>query len=222
MSEANDPAKTLSPETLVSGQRVRLLAMETLKSKWTTTVVGSRVGRYVILEVPKVNSLPVLFEDDSPWSVNYIRHGRVFNFQSRVLASIARPFPLVFLSWPAKVEVANLRNEKRYPVNIPFIVERAGDDEGEAGPFRAKGLLLDLSWGGGLAATSAELPDGPLKVNLWLDENNSIEGLLVEKRGGRSQQGTFYTGLSFTANKSEVMDRLGELIQDIESIPLRL
>jgi c-di-GMP-binding flagellar brake protein YcgR len=219
MSELNDSAKILTPEVLISGQRVRLLAVETLKSKWTTTIVGSRQGRYLILEVPRVNSLPVLFEDNSPWSVNFIRQGRIYNFVSRVLSTIARPVPLVFLSYPDKVEVANLRTEKRYPVNIPFTVAGAAET---ASAFQAKGLLLDLSWGGGLAASSVELPDGPLSVSLWLDDSSAVNGLVAEKRGSRSQQGTFYTGLSFLSSKSEVMDRLGELIQDIENIPLRL
>ena len=210
---------SLTPEVLASGQRVRLLAMETLKSKWTSTIVGSRKGRYIILEAPRINSLPVIFEDNSPWSINFIRHGRVYNFESLVLASVARPFPLVFFSFPLKVEVANLRTEKRYPVNIPFTVAKAQDD---SPAFMAKGLILDLSMGGGLAASSVELPDGPLKVSLWIGEESAIDGLLVEKRGSRSQLGTFYTGLSFTGNKPEVMDMLGELINDIESIPLRL
>jgi c-di-GMP-binding flagellar brake protein YcgR len=220
MSENTEPGLlVLTPEILLSGQRVRLLAMETLKSKWTTVIVGSRKGRYLVLEVPRVNGLPVLFEDNSPWSVNFIRQGRIYNFDSRVTATIARPFPLVFLTWPDIVETANLRTEKRYPVNIPFIVEGTRDSDP---PFQAKGLLLDLSWGGGLAASSVELPEGPLRISLWLDDNNSIDGLMAERKGSRGQQGTYYTGLSFLPNKSEVMDRLGELIEDIENIPLRL
>jgi c-di-GMP-binding flagellar brake protein YcgR len=219
MTEASKPDTVLTAEILLTGQRVRLLAMETVKSKWTTTIVGSRRGRYIILEAPRINSLPVIFEDNSPWSVNFIRQGRVYNFESQVLASIARPYPLVFFSFPTRVEVANLRTERRYPVNIPFTVEGASRD----GPdFQAKGLLLDLSWGGGLAASSVELPEGLLTLDLFLSDESTIAGLMAEKRGGRSQQGTFYTGLSFVANKPEVMDRLGELISDIESVPLRL
>jgi hypothetical protein len=193
--------------------------MESVKSKWTTILVGSRKGRYIIFEIPRVNSLPVLFEDNSLWSINFIRQGNIYNFSSRVLTSINRPIPLVFFAFPDTVEVANLRNEKRYPVNIPFIAQSY---EADMEPFRTKGLLLDLSWGGGLAASSVELPNGPLKVSLYLDETISIDGLLMEKKGSRNQQGTFYTGLSFLPNQATVMDRLGEFIQDIENIPLRL
>jgi c-di-GMP-binding flagellar brake protein YcgR len=219
MSEPSDPSRLLTPEILTSGQRVRLLAMETIKSKWTTTIVGMRKGRFIILDVPKVNNLPVLFEDNSHWSVNFIRQGSVFSFESRVLSSLARPVPLVFFTFPDAVEVANLRTEKRYPVSIPFSAGRARQGDP---PFQAKGLLLDLSMGGGLAASAMELPDGPLAVSLWLDDTSAIDGLVAEKRGSRSQQGTYYTGLSFLPNRGEVMDRLGELIQDIENIPLRL
>jgi c-di-GMP-binding flagellar brake protein YcgR len=219
INDQNEPAKILTPEILVSGQRVRLLAMETLKSKWTSTIVGSRQGKYLVLESPRVNSLPVIFEDDSLWSINFIRQGRIFNFESRVLSSIARPYPLVFFSFPLRVEMANLRVDKRYPVNIPFIAERVQEADP---PFQAKGLLLDISWGGGLAATVVELPDDHLKLSLFVGDAASIEGLVVEKRGSRSQSGTFYTGLSFAVNKPEIMDLLGELISDFESTPLRI
>ncbi|MDR1109618.1 MAG: flagellar brake protein [Deltaproteobacteria bacterium] len=212
--------QTFSAEALVPGQRVRLLALETTKSKWTSVLIGCRPGRYLVIEVPRVNGLPIVLEERSQWSINFINRGQIYYFSSEIIASISRPFALAFLSWPAKVEISNLRTDKRYPVNIPVTMHQA---EGSC-EIVAKGLLLDLSWGGCLAASTVELPDQmPLAMTMYLDSNNIIEGLLVEKKGSRIQQGTFYTGLSFmTTNKSEIMDRLTEFLSDIESIPLRL
>jgi c-di-GMP-binding flagellar brake protein YcgR len=209
----------LSPEALFPGQRIRLLAMGTIKSKWTTVLIGSRPGRYIIIEIPKVNGLPVIFDQGSKWSVNFITRGQIFIFPCEMIANISRPFSLAFMSWPLVVEVSNLRTDKRYPVNIPVTFTTNEDNT-----VVAKGLLLDLSWGGCLAASTVELPEQTLlKMNMYLESNNAIEGLIVEKKGSRNQQGTFYTGLSFiSTNKNEVTERLAEFLSDIESMPLRL
>jgi c-di-GMP-binding flagellar brake protein YcgR len=183
-------------------------------------LIGCRPGRYLIVDVPKVNGLPVVLDEGSNWSVNFITRGQIFIFPSKIITTINRPFSLAFLSWPSTVEVSNLRTDKRYPVNIPVTFSSS---EGKRDVL-AKGLLLDLSWGGCLAASTVELPEQTIfNMNMYLDSNNAIEGLVVEKKGSRNQQGTFYTGLSFVAsNKVEVTDRLTEFLTDIESMPLRL
>jgi c-di-GMP-binding flagellar brake protein YcgR len=211
---------SLSPEVLVCGLRIRILAMETTKSRWNTVLIGARPGRYLIFDMPKVNNMPVKLDEGSRWAVNFITHGQIFTFHSEVVGSCYRPFPLVFFSYPDSIEISNLRNDKRYPVNIPVTVETLGDSP----ELVSKGLILDLSWGGCLAASTVEIPDNIiLNMTMYLDNTTTIQGLLVEKKSSRSKQGTHYTGFSFPASNSvEVMDRLGEFIQEIESIPLRL
>ncbi|MDR0355700.1 MAG: flagellar brake protein [Deltaproteobacteria bacterium] len=216
----SDGSVIFSADTLTPGQRVRLLAMESIKSKWSTVLIGSRPQRYIVLEVPKINGLPIVLDEQSQWSVTFINKGQIFSFPSNIISTINRPFPLAFLSWPENVSISNLRTDKRYPVNIPITFSRL---EGAKEPI-AKGLLLDLSWGGCLAATTMDIPEEEsLSLNLYLDNDTVIEGLLVEKKGGRNQQGTFYTGLSFLpSNKVEVTDRLGDFLNEIENMPLRL
>ncbi|MDR2352050.1 MAG: flagellar brake protein [Deltaproteobacteria bacterium] len=211
---------TLSPDILISGLRIRILAMETTKSKWNTILVGSRPGRFLVLDMPKANNMPVKLDDGSRWVVNFISHGQIFTFNSEVIGSSYRPFPLVFFSFPSTIEISNLRNDKRYPVNIPVTLESLH----KPGDFMAKGLMLDLSWGGCLAASTVDIPmEVPLRMTLYLDNTSTVEGLEVEKKSCRNKQGTFYTGFSFlSTNSVEVTDRIGELIHEIESIPLRI
>jgi c-di-GMP-binding flagellar brake protein YcgR len=216
----NEAKPSLSPDVLACGLRIRIMAMETTKSRWNTVLMGAKPGRYLILDMPKANNMPVRLDDGSRWAVNFITHGQIFAFNSEVIGSCYRPFPLVFFSYPEAIEVSNLRNDKRYPVNIPVTLET----ESEPPQFVAKGLLLDLSWGGCLTASTAAMPsDTPLRMTMYMDGSNVINGLKVEIKSCRNQQGTYYTGFSFLpSNPVSVTDRLGEFLSEIESIPLRL
>jgi hypothetical protein len=126
----------------------------------------------LIIEVPRVKGLPVVLDEGSSLSINFITRGQIFIFPSEIISTISRPFALAFISWP----------------------------------------------------TTVELPErNLLTMTMYLDSNHTIDGLIVEKKGSRNQQGTFYTGLSFvSSNKVEVTDRLTEFLSDIESMPLRL
>jgi c-di-GMP-binding flagellar brake protein YcgR len=210
------------PDSLAPGLKVRLLAMETTKSKWDTIYIGSKPKRYLILEQPRINGLPIKFDDNSKWSINFINNGQIFNFRCEVIGTCSRPVPLLFLSYPDSVETANLRNNKRYPVRIPMTVEAAAE-EGPEEPL-AKGLILDLSLGGCLAATTADLPpERTLLVTLYFDDKKIINGVKMEKKSGRRVMGTFYSGLSFLpTNSPEVNNQVTDIINDIENIPLRL
>jgi c-di-GMP-binding flagellar brake protein YcgR len=217
----SEEAIPLSPEFLISGLRIRILAMETTKSKWNTMLIGARPGRFLIFDMPKVNNMPVRLDDGSRWAVNFISNGQIFTFYSEVVGSSYRPFPIVFFSYPDSVEISNLRNDKRYPVNIPVTIETS---QGAQQQPLTKGLVLDLSWGGCLAASTVAVPaDVPLFMTIYLDNSTRIDGIQVEKKSCRNKQGTYYTGFSFLpSNPVAVTDRIGELITEIESIPLRI
>jgi c-di-GMP-binding flagellar brake protein YcgR len=218
MTESNIP---LSPDILICGLRIRILAMETTKSKWNTMLIGARPGRFLIFDMPRANNMPVKLDDGSRWAVNFISHGQIFTFYSEVIGSSYRPFPVVFFSYPDSIEISNLRNDKRYPVNIPVTIETTTDTPPK---LVTKGLVLDLSWGGCLAASTVAVPaDIVLAMTIYLDNSNTIEGIMVEKKSCRNKQGTYYTGFSFLpSNPVKVTDRIGELITEIESMPLRI
>lgn len=83
------------------------------------------------------------------WSANFIRRGVLYNFETEVLGHTWRPAPLMFLCYPAEVQVVNLCSEKRYPVQIPLVVEiirpsavaEDGGDGTDRGASSAKNLI---------------------------------------------------------------------------------
>lgn len=223
--------KPLSPDTLICGSSIRLLALETTKSKWTTTLIGSRPGRYLIVEMPKLAGGPVKLDDGTRWAANFISKGSVYSFNTEVLGYTYRLVPLLFLSYPHEVEVSNLRTEKRYPVNIPIvftITDVPPAPEGTEPPPKPDGalkaLVVDISEGGFMMACSLPLvPDTNIEASFYLPKDETIEGIKATVRACRGKPGSCVLGLAYTqSNGPEVMGRLNDLISNIENMPLRL
>lgn len=223
--------KTLPPDALICGSSIRLLALETTKSKWTTTFIGSRPGRYLIVDMPKLAGAPVKLDDGTRWAANFISRGAVYSFNTEVLGYTYRLVPLLFLSYPKDVEVANLRTEKRYPVNIPVVFTITGIPPAEEGAEPAappegalKALGVDISEGGFMMACPLPLPlDTTIEATLYLPKGEPIDGVKATVRACRGKPGGCFIGLAYDqSNQPEVMDRLNALISNIENMPLRL
>lgn len=221
----------LSPEQLICGLRIRLLALETTKSKWSTVLVGARPGRYLIVEMPTVAGCPMKLDIDSRWAVNFINNGMVYSFNSEVIGYTYRMVPLLFLQYPQTVEVASLRTMKRYPVNIPAILNVAGTSD-EPNPDHAplkvgdefKALMVDISEGGCLVATTAYLhPGSILRLTLFLPKGGPIKDVFAEVKTCRSQSMAHYAGLSFSkVTMPESSNLVTDLINSLENSPLRI
>ena len=223
--------KQLPADVLVSGVTIRLLAMETTKSKWTTTLIGSRPGRYLIVEMPKMGGAPVKLDEGTRWAVNFISKGTVFSFTSEIIGYTYRMVPLLFLSWPQDLQIANLRNEKRYPVNIPATVKiinppaTSGDDERNNLPeSEITSLVVDISEGGFLMISPDPLPqETTVETAFHLPQGEPIAGLQAVVRTCRGKPGGYLIGLSLApSNPPEAGTRLGNFNNNLENIPLRL
>ena len=221
--------KPLSPDVLICGTSIRLLALETTKSKWTTVLIGSRPGRYLIVEMPKVAGAPVKLDDGTRWAANFISKGAVYSFNTEVLGYTYRLVPLLFLDYPKETEIANLRTEKRYPVNIPIIFkitdEIPPEPEGPpplTGPQKA--LVVDISEGGFMMACPVPLPpDANIEASFYLPRSETITGVKAVARACRGKPGGYFIGLAYDqSNLPDVWNRLSDLIANIESTPLRL
>lgn len=231
---------TLSPDVLICGTTMRLLALETTKSKWSTTLVGSKPGRYLIVEMPKVAGAPAKLDDGTRWAVNFISKGAVYSFNTEVLGYTYRLVPLLFLAYPAKVEIANLRTDKRYPVNIPIVFKAIAlpapdtEEEGaqppeeqappQAPPSPLKGLIADISESGFMMASPEPLlPETTIEGTLYLPKNEQLTGIQAVVRTCRGKAGGYFIGLAYSQrNTPEVVSLIGKLISNIENMPLRL
>jgi hypothetical protein len=85
-----------------------------------THVVGFETGNYII--VKQVNNRgDAEVGVNSLCSARLLHEGVIYTFSTIVLAVMSNPAPLVFLKYPPKIDVVQLRRDRRYSVNLPAV-----------------------------------------------------------------------------------------------------
>jgi c-di-GMP-binding flagellar brake protein YcgR len=233
--------KPLLPDFLIPGTTIRLVALATTKSKWSTMLIGARPGRYMVVEMPQVGGGHMKLDDGSHWSANFISRGAVYSFNTEVLGATYRPAPLLTLSYPTEAEVAVLRTVKRYPVNIPVVSTvvswpKPSSEHGENSETahfsyqpppgdHIKALVVDISEGGFLMACPQALaPEAIMENSFYLPHEEPVSGVQAVVRACRGKPGGYFIGLAYIPSHTppEPMARLNDLITRIENMPLRL
>lgn len=113
----------------------------------SSKLIGMKVGAYLIVNLPGVDSQPVALEKDEPVQVKYISQDDIFSFSSRVLMVLDAPDNLVFLQYPDRVESCNIRTHSRVECFLPIHVRT--DDHQDAGVITnisAKGCMCMVDY----------------------------------------------------------------------------
>ncbi|EKO37986.1 MAG: PilZ domain-containing protein [Solidesulfovibrio magneticus str. Maddingley MBC34] len=131
-----------------------ILELSGLPDKLATVCVGHVRGRFVVTQAPAVpetgrEALYQLLYPDNTAIVRYLHDGTVVGFSTRVIRFIQIPFPLVFFTFPKKLESHDLRRHPRIACCLPGQACVAGAD--------LPGMVMDLSHSGCLF--SAALPE---------------------------------------------------------------
>jgi hypothetical protein len=136
-----------------------IMELSGLPDKLTSACVGHVRGRFVVTQFPVVpetgrDALYQLLYPDNAAIVRYLHDGAVVGFSARVIRCIQIPFPLIFLSYPKKLESHDLRRHPRVACCLPGQASLAGS--------QLPGMVLDLSHSG--CMFSATFPDTPPNV----------------------------------------------------------
>jgi len=107
---------------------------------YKTTLVGMERGRYLICSAPYVPGIWAVLNGPDQTTIRYLCEGVVYGFKCTLLTVLEKPFRLLVLSYPEKIETVNLRQHQRVPCLIPATARM-----GEAA---YNGALLDLSESG--------------------------------------------------------------------------
>ncbi|WP_028324317.1 flagellar brake protein [Desulfatirhabdium butyrativorans] len=103
-------------------------------------LIGMDIDRTLIAKPQPSPVLNRLIVEGREVIIRYLSFGRVFGFRSCIQGHIVRPFRMVFLSYPEKLETINLRRKERIYCFLPAYLTIDGAS--------VAGMVVDLSEGG--------------------------------------------------------------------------
>ncbi|MEW5721799.1 MAG: PilZ domain-containing protein [Thermodesulfobacteriota bacterium] len=176
--------------------------------------VGMESSRYIILRLPPGAGLHEQLYEGHRAVVKYVNSGRIFGFQSQVLAYLYKKGLIaVFLDYPNSVETFELRKHERVDCLIPATLSTA--------EVRHKGFILDISTNGCRFGFSLEsevetnLPSVENQAELqmiFLGEKNTRNILCTVKSLHKSKQAVS-AGLMFRDLEPPLQDQIEHYVR---------
>ena len=150
-------APTLCPP----GTRM-LLEVAGFQDKLASICVGHIRPRFVVTTAPIVpehnrEAVHQMLYPDNTVIVRFLLEGTVMGFSAKIIRSLQVPFPLLFFTYPTRLECLDLRRHRRVPCCIPA--------ETEVGTNATPGMIVDLSLTG--CQFSACLTEGTASTTRW-------------------------------------------------------
>jgi c-di-GMP-binding flagellar brake protein YcgR len=137
-------AHTIDTFSMDAGTKL-LMDVNGLGVKVYSYFVGMVRGRFIMTQIPfapdqnREHIFQFLYPQNRV-TVRYIQEGSALGFHCEIMKYIMVPYPLMFLSYPGKIETYELRKHKR--LNCLFQSTAIIGDQ----PFRS--MITDLSTGG--------------------------------------------------------------------------
>lgn len=190
-----------------------LLEVTGFPDKLATICVGHVRPRFVVTTMPVVpennhDAVHQMLYPDNTIIVRFLLDGTVMGFSAKIIRPLQIPFPLLFFSYPSRLECHDLRRHRRVPCLIPA--------ETELGKAAILGMIVDLSLTGCQFATSLALGETPppavniddtlvLRCGLFGSSGNSELPCSVKRvdvTTKRMDIGLKFTGISQDLHKS--------------------
>ncbi len=200
--------------------------------KYKTKVLGWDEKRFLILNLPSLNSSYLRWEVGTPCFVKFVNKGNVFAFEAHLLKTIFQPKPLMFLSYPTVIENVTLRKYERIQTYIICDIKPFGEEQNSSAKFvidddddifelekkekelSDKGVLLDLSKGGGqieILSHNHELKvDDVVAIDFSLPTGEPVQNLAIEIKNIRTDEEKTTVGARFLQTNQEAYNQITE------------
>lgn len=136
------------------------LQIEGTRRRLSCELIGVDDGEYLIVKMPPLHTMAnvsKLLVNENEINAKYMNKGTMFGFQSTIIDLIHKPFKLVFIKYPDKIDSYDVRGNKRVECFLPASVKIAEQI--------LKGSITDISRAGCL-------------FTIDTDENESLTNLL--------------------------------------------
>lgn len=177
------------------------------------TLLGWKDGAFVISGLPYQEGQPVDCQPGNPCVVRYIHEGKVVGYRSEIRGGQLSPEPLLFLSFPERIEEILLRKHPRIPVHQPIMVR---PEEQPGAPFQeapAVGVLQDLSVAGCRAALTGSarwmVPGASVRLEFELPGIGHVTNLAGTVKNLSGSAARPLLGLEFQFYRTEYIEFRG-------------
>jgi hypothetical protein len=150
-----------------------LIQFQGLEDRFKVSFVGMEAEEFLIVRTPASHFLKEHLISGTQVTVRFVHLGNAYGFRSSILSHVSNPVPLLFLSYPQKIETLNLRKAKRIECFIPASARIR--DRGFAG------LITDISTDG--CRFSFKLPKGNQAVDIEVDDELTLSFPLLGMEG---------------------------------------
>jgi len=191
-------------------------------------MVGLFPEAYLILSIPFTSAMKKKAKKKHVVTGRYVHCGTVYGFRAMVMNYIVDPASLLFLEYPAQVEVLELRREPRVPCLFPATVGREGEPPRTA-------IICDISPSGcrvSLRGTGASPEGGQfepgerVKLDFYAIETKNGYSIYTEVTNAFCRDGVLHLGLRFDAVhrsfRKAITHFVGELALELAHVPVAL
>jgi c-di-GMP-binding flagellar brake protein YcgR/CheY-like chemotaxis protein len=188
------PPLSENPETRLAVGAVAILHIERYgkdSPRHRTFIRGWEEGKCVILDAPRLDGTPVRLQPHDRCIIRFFCRGDACGFDASVRDSSTKTFPFLYVGWPDRVDITQIRQHQRVELKLPCVVlTHTGE--------RLNGEIRDLSVGGCRFASRLPLEDdAPLRLSFSLPDGSRIEDLPATVRVCRPQKEEFACGCEF-------------------------
>ena len=179
-----------------------LVEVKSTQRRFKSTFLGMDRGQFVLLRLPANRQLLDVLTPRLELTVRFLMEGgRICGFQSQVAHISVKPYPLLFLTYPRRVEVLKLRKHDRVSCFQPILFYLGGEE--------VRGVIVNISVGGcrllvegdGLEALQANAPG---------------EQVIFQFRLFGSEETTYLQGVVKTASMDHDKLALGVAFRDLD------
>lgn len=178
-----------------------------------STLLGWKVGAFLISELPYRDGRAVEFRSGAPCIVRSQCAGTMVGYRSEIKRGQFSPEPLLFLSFPTRIEQVVLRRHPRIRVNQPVSLMLVDAAREPAWPSPLTGTLQDLSVAGCrlILLESWRVPPkgGELRLDFELPGIGAVAGLTGVVRNVVEYPGKVVCGVEFQFGRTEYVEIRG-------------
>jgi c-di-GMP-binding flagellar brake protein YcgR len=192
-----------------------LISTAELKEKMQSELIGLSPFEFLLIRMPLISGMYEKFHEGKNLVVRYISKGTIFAFNGSVITSVRKPTPLLFIDYPKRVEMIELRQEERNGCHIQ------GNCHCRIGVVET--VIVDISLGGCKTAVKKNLKgihdvkaEDLVVMNFFLngdEEETTVSGII---KNITIEGDAMYWGVKFSEVGAEAEERINAYIDMVK------